>query len=92
MATDRSTDGSYRECVTCGTERRLHLSAYDSWDEVFMLSWTPASTNTEHIRESDSRGRHPETQRRVFCSRDCLDAFIHTNCSLKPESVDTDTD
>lgn len=89
---EQSSHGSYRDCFKCGAGIRRRTSAYNSWDEVFTLSWTPASDDEENVKESESGGKHPEKETRVFCSRDCLDDFIQMDYSLKPREVDTDTE
>ena len=97
LATDGGRDvnasnGSERECFKCGAEIRRHTSAYKPWDEIYTLTWTPASDDEENVEVSDSGGKHPQEQARVFCSRDCLDAFIQMDYTLKPASENGNAD
>jgi hypothetical protein len=89
---DVYSGGIKRYCIKCGEKISPHISAYNSWDERFTLTWMPASDDGENVRESESGGKHPEKQTRVFCSRDCLDAFIQMDYSLKPQPQEAATD
>jgi hypothetical protein len=89
---DGCVDGIHRDCFKCGAEITLHTSAYKTWDEVYTLAWTPASDDEENIEKTDSGGKHPKGEKRVFCSRDCLGAFIQMDYSLKPRKAGTDSD
>ena len=73
------------ECFKCGAEMRPHTSAYQPWDEEIMVLWKPASDDDEHVEETESGGKHPNTTKRRFCSVDCLEAFVTMDYSLKPE-------
>ena len=90
MTESESSDEIRHECFKCGEEIRRCTSAYNAWDEVFILSWTPASADENNIETSKSGGKHPQTETRRFCSRDCLDDFVQMDYSIKPESEDVE--
>ena len=79
-----------KECFKCGTEMRPHYSAYQPWDEEIRVLWIPASNDDEHVEETDSGGKHPNTASRRFCSRDCLDAFMQADSPFPPENEEGD--
>ena len=76
-----------KECFKCGAEMRPHHSAYQPWDEEFMLLWKPASDDSEHVEVSDSGGKHPNTESRRFCSVECLEDYVTMDYSIKPDSA-----
>jgi len=71
-----------KECFKCGAEIRAHQSAYQPWDEQIMLLWKPASDDDDHVEETDSGGEHPNTTKHIFCSVDCLEAFVAMDYSV----------